>query len=449
MDDGNFTQYLLTFRPMSIPLKTLAPTHQMGMILTDCFFEVPLDHARPAEEKIALYGRAVRDDAPASASKPWLVFLQGGPGFAAPRPLSHSGWLKRALRDYQVLLLDTRGNGRSTPVLRQTLMALADDRTRANYLKHFRADAIVKDCELIRAQITGGSSWSLLGQSYGGFCAVSYLSFHPEGLREVYITGGLPPLTGTADDYYRATYPLQAARNRRWLERWPEDAALATQVMEFLRAKNVPLPGGGRLTVERFQTAGLQLGFSDGAETIHYLLEKAFVDGAQGSELSYPFLRACENLEGFQTHPIYALLHEQCYTQQSASRWAAHRVRADFPAFNFSPQQPPYLTGEMIYPWLFEQLPELIPLRGTAELIASDADWPLLYDAAALARNTVPAAAAIYVNDPYVPRCFSEPTAAAIQGLKPWITNEHEHDGLRQEGEKILGRLIDLVNNRA
>ena len=40
-------------------------------------------------------------------------------------------------------------------------------------------------------------------------------------------------------------------------------------------------------------------------------------------------------------------------------------------------------------------------------------------------------------------------TAGQIRGLKPWITNEYEHNGLRADGERVLGRLIDLVRGRA
>jgi hypothetical protein len=45
----------------------------------------------------------------------------------------------------------------------------------------------------------------------------------------------------------------------------------------------------------------------------------------------------------------------------------------------------------------------------------------------------------------YVERRFSEETAQAIQGLKVWITNEYEHNGLRAEGEIVLGRLLGLL----
>jgi hypothetical protein len=50
----------------------------------------------------------------------------------------------------------------------------------------FRAESIVADAEMIRQVLvpedhTLGPRWSILGQSFGGFCAFTYLSFAPEG----------------------------------------------------------------------------------------------------------------------------------------------------------------------------------------------------------------------------------------------------------------------------
>ena len=42
----------------------------------------------------------------------------------------------------------------------------------AEYLTHFRADSIVRDAELIRHQL-GIERWTVLGQSFGGFCVVT------------------------------------------------------------------------------------------------------------------------------------------------------------------------------------------------------------------------------------------------------------------------------------
>lgn len=79
-------------------------------------------------------------------------------------------------------LLDQRGTGLSTPVSAESLHALGDDQDQLNYLVHFRADNIVRDCETIRKNLTAGrssdldSKLTLLGQSFGGFCITTYLS---------------------------------------------------------------------------------------------------------------------------------------------------------------------------------------------------------------------------------------------------------------------------------
>jgi len=425
--------------------RTLANVRHHGMDLTDYEFTVPLDHGQRAGETLSVFARAVKRSEKADDKRPWLVFLQGGPGFPAPRPLTKSGWIKRALDDYHVLLLDSRGNGRSSVVLPQTLARRGSARKQADYLMHFRADNIVLDAELIRRELVGKNEpWSVLGQSYGGFCAVTYLSLHPKGLREVFITGGVPPLAGNPDDYYRHTYPEVARKTRKFFARYPDDRELCVRILEHVHHRKVMLPTGGRLTVRRFQQVGFMLGMDDGMETLHHLIEGAFCQGAKGDELSLPFLRAFENTQSFETNPIFAVLHEMCYTQGAASRWSAERVRAEFPETNWKPGRPPAFTGEMIYPWMFEDYPGLRPLRDVAEILANEKRWPRLYDPAQLARNAVPGVAAIYAEDMYVPRALSEQTAAAIPGLKVWLTNEYEHSGLRTSDTKVLDRLLAL-----
>ena len=424
--------------------RTLATVRHHGMDLTDYEFTVPLDHDQPSGEPLSIFARAVRNRENSAATRPWLVFLQGGPGFPGPRPLSNKGWLKRALEDYHVLLLDSRGNGRSSVVLPQTLARRGNARAQADDLMHFRADSIVRDAELIRRQLVGEEEpWSVLGQSYGGFCAVTYLSAHPHGLREVFVTGGLPPLDGSPDDYYRHTYPEVQRKTHNFFARYPADHDLCIRIMEHLHRHDVALPGGGRLTVRRFQQVGFMLGFDDGMENLHYLLESAFCSGVNGDELSLPFLRAFENSQSFETNPIFAVLHEMCYTQGAAARWSAERVRGEFSDMNWAPGRPASFTGEMIYQWMFNEYPGLRPLRDVAELLAGEERWPALYDPVQLARNTVPCVAAIYAEDMFVPRALSERTAASIAGLKGWLTNEYEHNGLRSS-DAVFERLLSL-----
>jgi pimeloyl-ACP methyl ester carboxylesterase len=418
---------------------------QPGRTLSDRRFSVPLDHAQPDGPQIELYAREVAATEPAAADLPWLVYLQGGPGMGAPRPLGSDGWLDRALQDYRVLLLDQRGTGQSTPANRRTLAGLGSPRAQADYLAHFRADSIVADAELIRGQVTGGSPWTVLGQSFGGFCTVSYLSFAPEGVREALITGGLPGLQTTADEVYRATYQIVRARNQAHYQRYPQDVEQVRRIAGHLAASTVRLPGGGTLTVQAFQALGRMLGSSTGSHALHYLLEDPFA----GRELNDYFLHQVESHLTFAAGPLYALLHEACYGQGGATGWAAERVRAEFPEFSaaraLQDGDPVLLTGETIYPWMFETDPVLVPLAEAAQLLADREAWLPLYDPARLRGNEVPAAAAIYYDDMYVPQQFSVRTAAAIAGLRPWVTNEYEHDGLRVSQGAVLDRLIRLV----
>lgn len=86
------------------------------------------------------------------------------------------------------MFLDQRGTGLSTPVTASTLQMRGYNDVQARYLKLYRADSIVRDCEAVRQALTEGypeekKKWSVMGQSFGGFCSVTYLSFYPEVCR--------------------------------------------------------------------------------------------------------------------------------------------------------------------------------------------------------------------------------------------------------------------------
>jgi pimeloyl-ACP methyl ester carboxylesterase len=403
-----------------------------GLLLTEHEFSVPLDHALPDGERITVFAREVAE--PDGRDRPLLVFLQGGPGSEAPRPTRHPsspGWLDRALTEFRVLMLDQRGTGRSSPI--GTLPGLTASE-QAQRLVHFRADAIVRDAEHIRRAL-GVERWSLLGQSFGGLCVMSYLSLAAEGVREAFVTGGLAPIGPRIDDVYRATYARTLERSRRYYERYPSDRERVRALREHLEANDVRLPSGDRLTARRVQQLGGMLGMSDGAEELHYLLELPFDAPAFGHDV--------ERALGFARNPLYAVLQEACWADGGATRWAAERLLPD----DYE-HEPELFVGEHVYPWLFEEYGALAPLREAAAILAEH-EWPHLYDADRLAANEVPIAAAIYAEDMYVERAFSEETAAQIGGLRPWVTNEYEHNGLRAAGERVLGHLIDLARGRA
>ncbi|WP_416403046.1 alpha/beta fold hydrolase [Arthrobacter sp. LFS091] len=421
-----------------------------GIRTVEHYFTVPLDHAAESQsgsgETISVFAREYSSTAhtPEAASRlPWLLYLQGGPGGRGNRVTSLSGWMKAAAKDFRILMLDQRGTGLSTPVEPMSLERRGDAEAQADYLTHFRADSIVADAEHIRSVLDSGP-WSVLGQSFGGFCALTYLSFAPEGLREVLITGGLAPLQGAADRVYQATFRRVAARNAEYFSWYPEDRELVTRIVRHLEEQPEFLASGERLTPERFQMVGSFLGGNGRVDALHYLLEDAFIETSNGPRLSESFLEQVRALVSRGTNPLYAVMHESIYGQDEATDWAAWRVLRDYPEFEPGAEAP-LLTGEMVYPWYFEQDPSLAPMREVAGLLASKKDWKPLYDTERLATNTVPVAAAVYKDDIYVDHDLSLETAAAVRGLQPWVTADFHHDGIGEDGEGIFGRLLGMV----
>jgi pimeloyl-ACP methyl ester carboxylesterase len=406
--------------------------HIPGLVLTEHEFTAPLRHSEPEGEQIALFAREIA--LPEGRDRPFLVFLQGGPGMEAPRPTAHPwapGWLQRALQDYRVLMMDQRGTGRSTPV--GALENMTPDE-QAGYLACFRADSIVEDAELIRNDL-GLERWSVLGQSFGGFCALRYLSSAPGALAEAFLTGGLPPVGRHPDEVYRATYARTLERCRRYYERYPSDRARARQLQTWMTEKEVILPNGDRLTPRMFQQLGSMLGMSDGAEKLHHIMELPVGSRA--------FLHDVEDgLPPFSRNPLYAVIHESSYSDGAVTNWSAARVQPEE-----YQQQPELFTGEHVFPWMFEDYGALRPFLEAADLLARH-DWPSLYDPARLHACKVPAAAAIYADDMYVERSFSEETAALVPSIRVWLTNEYEHNGLRADGALVLDRLIGMARGR-
>ncbi|MFF1395138.1 alpha/beta fold hydrolase [Streptomyces sp. NPDC058287] len=429
---------------------TTATYRQPGVVLTDRRFSVPLDHDHPEGESIELFAREAVAIGKEHENLPWLLYLQGGPGFGANRFSGKQAWLGRALQDHRVLLLDQRGTGSSTPANRQTLPLRGGPREQADYLTHFRADSIVRDCEAIRGEVTGGAPWTVLGQSFGGFCATHYLSTAPEGLTAAVITGGLPTLDGHADDVYRAAYPRIERKVAAHYARYPQDVERARRIAEYLAEYEPVLNGGYRLTVEAFQSLGILLGGTGGSDRLHYLLEDAFVRTPAGVELSDAFQEDVQATLSYAGHPLYALVHEAIYGQDARpTNWSAERVRGEFPQFDaaktLAGDGPLLFTGESVHPWMFDCDPALRPLRETAELLAARTDWAPLYDPERLAANEVPAVAAVYHNDMYVDTAHALRTARTVKGLRTWVTDEFEHDGLRAGAPRVLDRLLAMV----
>jgi proline iminopeptidase len=409
------------------------------MRVRDHVTDVPLDWSDPARGRIQLFAREIVDPIRAREDLPCLVYLQGGPGGKGPRPLDRSGWLGQALRDHRVVLVDQRGTGRSTRVDGRRMSGFETAEEAASFLACFRADSIVADHEHLRKTVFGGRRWSTLGQSYGGFITLTYLSQAPEGLTACYVTGGLPGLDPSAAEVYRRTYPRVEAKNREFYRRYPHQVAQVGRIADRLAEGDVLLPDGDVLTVRRLQSLGIDFGMKPGYERMHWLLDEAF----SGGELSATFLHQVLSRTSYSDNPLFAALQESIYGHgTAATAWAAQAERVRHPQFA-EEARPLLFTGEMIYPWMFEEIAELRPFRGAVELLAVREEWPQLYDLDRLAGNEIPVAAAVYYDDMYVDAGLQLDTASRIGNVQTWVTNEYEHDGIGDE--RVFARLTELV----
>lgn len=415
-----------------------------GFTVREHTVRVPVDWASPDRfGSIEVFARELVDPEKAADDLPLLLFLQGGPGGQGPRPLG-GGWIAEALKKYRVILLDQRGTGRSSPVDGRVISEFTDAAQAADYLACFRGDAIVADAEHLRATVYGGRRWATLGQSYGGFLTLTYLSRHPSALTRCFVTGGLPPATVTAEDVYAATYRRQAARNRELARLHPADVPLLGRLADLVADSDVTLPTGESLTVERLQQLGQALGMSTGIDEVHWLLDTAL---ASDGSISEGFLASVAQHTSFAGGPLYAVLQEVIYHQGTREPgWAAQSEHDRWPSFAAS-ARPLQLTGEAIFPWMYAQHRSLQPFRGAAEELAARTSWPALYDLDRLAANEVPVAAVQYYDDPYVDLELA--LATSVGNLQVWITNEHLHDGLRVAGETVLPKLFDLAAGKA
>ena len=109
------------------------------------------------------------------------------------------------------------------------------------------------------------------------------------------------------------------------------------------------------------QCAGALLGMADGAERLHYLLELPPDSPGFGHDL--------EVETAFARNPLYAIVHEACWADGGATRWAAQRLLPD------GADAPDALVGEHVFPWMFEEIGALAPLREAAEILAAH-EWP-------------------------------------------------------------------------
>lgn len=393
---------------------------------------VPLVWDDPADTRtIDIFARVVTRDG--GDSLPYLVYLQGGPGHEAPRPFHSStapAWLDEALAHYRVVMLDQRGTGLSTPVGDDDLSRGAS--AVAEYLTHLRADSIVRDCEAMREHL-GAITWSVLGQSFGGFTTLAYLSTDASSLADVFITGGLSAVGRHPDDVYALCYDKMRDASERYYRRFPEHRDRMRRLVDHADAGDIVLPDGEVVSRSRLRSVGSALGMNEGWQTLWSLLERDHRSNAFRYDLMNAMPYGGRN-------PLYFAFHESSYADGHATRWSAERTEPD----DFR-DDVTLFTGEHIRRDWTETVPAFQPWREVA-LELADFEWPRLYDRVAIETSGATGAAAVYANDVYVPLEFSLETGRLLPGVELWVTSEHEHNGLRSG--PVLTHLIDLAHGR-
>lgn len=404
----------------------------LDLTVEDHTLTVPLVWGDPGDTRtIEIFARVISREG--GETLPHLVFLQGGPGHEAPRPFHSStspAWLDEALAHYRVVMLDQRGTGLSSPVgdgdLERGSAAVAE------YLTHLRADAIVRDCEAMREHLRA-EFWSVLGQSFGGFTTLAYLSTDANSLADVFITGGLSTVDRHPDEVYALCYDKMRAASERYYRRFPEHRDAMRRLVDRADAGEIVLPDGEVVSRSRLRSVGSALGTDDGWQTVWSLLERDHTSNAFRHDLMHAMPYSGRN-------PLYFAFHESSYANGHATRWSAERTEPD----DFQ-DDVTLFTGEHIRREWTETVPAFQPWREVA-LALAEHEWPRIYDAPAIGASGATGAAAVYANDVYVPLEFSLETARLLPGVELWITSEHEHNGLRSG--PVLSRLVDLAHGR-
>ncbi|WEV68818.1 alpha/beta fold hydrolase [Bifidobacterium sp. ESL0775] len=442
----------------------LAKYYVPGLSVEDRSIKVPLDWRvnSPGKgftgESLSLFYRVVTAPEHVHDDLPLLIFLQGGPGGASPRPLdpSSDGWIGEAIKHFRVILPDQRGTGRSSCVDSNAMRRIEGAANQAEYLKYFLAGSIVRDFEHLRRTEFGGRKWVTLGQSYGGFLTLAYLSLYPEGVAASFTAGGIPHVPANTREVYEHTFTRMVNKTNRYYQRYPQDiervVAVANKLAPFAAGKRakkptsratqagqkIVLPNGDQLTVERLQTLGSDFGMKPSPERLHWILDMAFAQG-DGSEdmhapLSDQFLESV--MEATSSYPLYWPLQEFIYADGELAEpigWAAQQVRDTHPEFA-TDHRPLMFTGEATFPWMFEEERALRPFRAAMDVLMADTHFGKIYDVAQLKRNDVPLQAAVYFDDMYVDSGMQLDTLSRVGNSHAWVTNAYEHDGIHHGG---------------
>lgn len=198
----------------------------------DCgFIRVPQDRRHPAEGRIEVRAVVIHSTSTDPDPTP-ILLLPGGPSTGGITDFSYWAYFDNTTwdDDHDIVLVDVRGIGSSTPRLGCREMDAADvrqfyggpsigslaPRIVGGALAHCRQRLVrngvdprdytvqetIADLEALRAAL-GGPRWNLMAVSADGILGLSYLRAHPSSLRSVIVDSGMTPQMDSVVDYGR------------------------------------------------------------------------------------------------------------------------------------------------------------------------------------------------------------------------------------------------------
>ncbi len=193
-------------------LQNLATVAQCGEL------EVPEDRARPDGRKIKLFVALLPANTLSPKDDP-LVILAGGPGQAASSLAAFAARLADIRRTRDIVLIDQRGTGRSSPLtcaafkprddeafdtdpVPRARDCMAELRAQGIDAAQYTTTAWIADLEAMRVAL-GYARWNLWGGSYGTRVAQEYVRRHASRVRTMALDGVAPPALIITLDVWR------------------------------------------------------------------------------------------------------------------------------------------------------------------------------------------------------------------------------------------------------
>jgi len=180
--------------------------------------EVPEDRSKPDGRRIRIFAAVLPANTLSPKADPLLI-LAGGPGQAASTLAPFVARLNEVRRTRDVVLIDQRGTGRSSPMQCDAFKPRDDEALETDPVPRARAcaselraqgvdaaqyttTAWIADLEAMRDAL-GYARWNLWGGSYGTRVAQEYLRRHPDRIRTLMLDAVVPPSMISTLDVWR------------------------------------------------------------------------------------------------------------------------------------------------------------------------------------------------------------------------------------------------------